>query len=328
MTNISTTYMGLPISSPIVVGACSLSKRVDNIQHLEDSGAGALVVKSLFEEQIQIENRLFEEQLAQYDNAFSEAISMFPRVEPGGAKEHLYWLEKTRKATKMPIFASLNCVNRNTWVEYAKKLAETGVDGLELNFYSPAMQDNIMSSEIEASEAEIFSAVHASVKIPISVKLHPYYTSLPHVIASLDRAGAKSVVLFNRLFQPDIDIEKERRHGTIALSNPHDALIALRWTALLHDRINADIIASGGIGGGHDAVKMLLAGAKAVQVVSTLYRHSASHISKMNEEIAAWMSSHGYKNIEEFRGKVGKRHADDAWSFERGQYIKAIVGFD
>lgn len=328
MASLETTYMGVPLSSPIVVGSCSLSKRLETIKLLEDSGAGALVVKSLFEEQIQIEEDRFDESLTRYDNVFSEAVKLFPKQNPGGPKEHLYWLEQTRKAVKMPIFASLNCINKDTWVTYAQRLANTGVNGLELNFYSPSVNPEVSASDIENSEVEILKAVRAAVKIPVSVKLHPFYTNFARHAAALDESGAKALVLFNRLFQPDISIEKEARQAKVKLSDSRDSLLALRWTALLHDRLLGDVVASGGVETGDDAVKMLLAGAKSVQVVSTLYKHSAAQITVMNAEILAWMKLHEYSTIEEFRGKAGKKRGSDAWSFERGQYIKAVLGFD
>jgi dihydroorotate dehydrogenase (fumarate) len=282
----------------------------------------------LFEEQIQIEEQRFDEGLTRYDNVFAEAVQLFPKQDPGGPKEHLYWLEKARKEVKMPIFASLNCINKETWVEYAKRLANTGVDGLELNFYSPNINIEVSANDIENSEVDILTNVLSTVKIPVSVKLHPYYTNFTRHAAALDNAGAKGFVLFNRLFQPDINVEQEARHASVNLSNSHDALVALRWAALLHDRLRADVVAAGGIETGLDVVKMILAGAKSVQVVSTLYRHSAAHLARMNAEIATWMNEHKYTTIEEFRGKAGKKRGSDMWSFERGQYIKAILGFD
>ncbi len=328
MTSLRTTYLGVELKNPIVVGACSLSKKLESIKAAEDAGAGGMVIKSLFEEAIQIERGRLMEELTQYDAMYAEAISMFPSVEHGGPKEHLHWVEKARKATNMPLFASLNAVNEEVWVDYARQLAETGVDGLELNFYSPPIDPDVSSDDIERQEIETFAKVREAVKIPLAVKLHPSYTNLSRVAMGFDKAGADGLVLFNRLFQPDVDIETEEEAKTFQLSSPDQARYALRWVALLHGRVNADLIASGGISEGGDAIKMILAGATAVQVVSTLYRHNVEYIGTMLADMEAWMQRKGYENLEAFRGKISKRRLKDAWAYERGQYIKALLGFD
>ncbi len=316
------------MTSPIVVGACSISSRVDAIKHLEDSGAGAVVIKSLFEEQVQLERKEFDEEMTQYDNAFQEAITMFPRLSHAGAKEHVYWVQKTRKETKLPLIASLNCVNPQTWVEYAVQLAETGVNALELNFYSTPLFLDVSGDEIEKREVDVVAKVRAAVKIPISVKLHSFYTNVLHVTTQMQKAGANGFVLFNRLFYPDFDLNRVEKRGIVHLSNPNDSLPSLRWTALLHERLSANIAASGGVDSGLDAVRMLLAGAQAVQVVSTLYRNGPTHITRLNDDILRWMREHNFQSVDDFRGILGKRRSDDIWTFERGQYIKAVLGFD
>lgn len=328
MADLNTTYMGIPLANPIIVGASSLSRRVDTIKQLEDAGAGALVIKSLFEEQVQAESEAFQQQLTQFDDTFSEAVSMFPRTEHGGSKQHLYWVEKTRSEVKMPLFASLNCINRETWLDYARQLAETGVDGLELNFYSPPLDTSVTAADIEAREVETLVAVLAAVRIPVVVKLHPYYTSLMNVAARFQAAGAQGLVLFNRLFQPDIDVDTEQKMAQVQLTQPGDSLGPLRWTALLSQRLEVDLVASTGIDSGRDVARMLLAGATAVQVVSSLYRHGPKHITMMNKDLAAWMDDHHYATLADFRGKLARPKLSDAWSFERGQYIKALIGFD
>lgn len=328
MADIRASYMGVPLTSPIVVGSCSLSKRIDTIRLLEDSGAEGLVIKSLFEEQIQIENGEFENARSRYDEMFGEALSLFPKLEHGGPRAHVYWVEQARKAVKMPLFASINCVSLESWAEYARQLESTGVDGIELNFYSPALHPSVGGSDIEKRELDVFAEVRAAVKIPIAVKLHPHYTSLMNVVAAFEKAGADAFVLFNRLFLPDIDVDSEHKVANLQLSQPGDSLVSLRWVALLRDRIKADIVASTGISSGRDVVKMILAGAKAVQIVSVLYREEPRHIRKMLDELLSWMAEHGYENLAAFRSKLGQKAGDDAWSFERGQYIKAVVGFD
>jgi dihydroorotate dehydrogenase (fumarate) len=328
MADLRTTYMGIELANPVVVGACSLSKNVDVIQKIEAAGAGALVVKSLFEEQIQIERRVLDDELSRHDNMFAEAVSLFPAVEHGGPKEFLYWLKKSRKAVKMPLIASLNAVETGTWIAWAKQLADTGVDGLELNFYSPPLDTVITAGDIEESELEVLSSVVQAVKIPVAVKLHPQYTSLMNVASRFAEAGAKALVLFNRLFEPDIDVEAESQRIAPGLSRPGDTLLSVRWAALLTGRVETDIIGSGGVGSGRDAAKLILAGARAVQVVSTVYRHGMDGLGGIVGELGAWMDEQGHADIESFRGKLAQERLSDPWHYTRGQYIKGILGFD
>lgn len=328
MADLRTTYMGVELANPIVVGACSLSKRIDTIKKIEAAGAGGLVLKSLFEEQVQLEMAEFEQQLGQYDALYAEAVNLFPNLEYGGPKEHIYWIAQARKAVQMPLFASLNAMNDDVWIDYARQLAETGVDGLELNFYSLPLSLEVSSAEIEKKELEVFARIRDAVKIPLAVKLHPYYTSMFNVAGEFSRLGANSVVLFNRLWQPDIDIENEEESAQLVLSSSSDAQTSLRWTGLLYKQIEAEIVANTGIMDGPDVVKAILAGATSVQVVSTLYKNKLTHVRDMVDELSAWMDGKGYKDLAAFRGKLAKHNRKDPWSFERAQYIKALLGFD
>jgi dihydroorotate dehydrogenase (fumarate) len=320
--------MGIELKNPIVVGACSLSKQIDTIRQIEAAGAGALVIKSLFEEQVQLERASFEDTLAGYDELYAEAVHLFPKVAHGGPKEHLYWVAETKKKVSLPLIASLNAVHEEVWVDYAKQLADTGVDGLELNFYSLPLDPSITGGDIEKRELDTFAKVRAAVKIPLAVKLHPYYTNLYHVATAFDRLGANAIVLFNRLFQPDLSLESESERATLTLSSSADSLTTLRWTALLHGKMGASIVSSTGVMTGRDVAKMILAGATAVQVVSTLYKSRVTHLGEMLASLTAWMNEKGYATLADFRGKVSKKNVKDPWAFERGQYIKALLGFD
>jgi dihydroorotate dehydrogenase (fumarate) len=320
--------MGIELKNPVVVGACSMSKRLDTIKKIEAAGAGALVIKSLFEEQVQLERDKFARDLTTYDEQIAEAITFFPKLEHAGPKEHLFWVKEAKKSVKMPVIASLNAIHEDVWVEYAGRLADTGVDGLELNFYSIPLDSSLSSSDLEKQELEAFAKVRESVKIPIAVKLHPYYSNLLHVASSFDRLGANAVVLFNRFFQPDIHVEKEQERASVMWSDSRDSLVSLRWTALLYGRIKADISSSTGILTGEDALKMILAGAATVQVVSTLYKNGIPVIGRLLKDIEGWMEGKGYKTLQDFRGKVSKQNVKHPWAFERGQYIKLLLGFD
>jgi dihydroorotate dehydrogenase (fumarate) len=270
----------------------------------------------------------FRSKVVELEPGFAEAVSMFPKMEYGGPKQHLYWIEEARKAVKMPIFASLNCVSRVTWADYAKQLEGTGVNGLELNFYSPALDPAVAAADIERRELSTFERVRAAVKVPIAVKLHPYYTSLMNVVSRFEGVGANGFVLFNRLLQPDIDIDRMSRHASVSLSSSGESLLPLRWIALLQDRVKADLIATTGIWTGLDAAKLILVGAQAVQVVSAIYREGADHIQKMLGELSSWMDAHKFANLEAFRGKLGQKQGTDPWFYARGQYIKALAGVD
>ena len=286
------------------------------------------MLKSLFEEQVQLEMAEFEQQLGQYDALYAEAVNLFPNLEYGGPKEHVYWIAQARKAVEMPLFASLNAVNDDVWVDYAKQLAETGVNGLELNFYSLPLDPAMSSADIEKKELEVFARVREVVKIPLAVKLHPYYTSMLNVASEFSKLGADSVVLFNRLWQPDIDVQQEEETAQLVLSSSSDAQVALRWTGLLFKQIEAEIVANTGIMDGTDVIKAILAGATNVQVVSTLYKNKLTHVRDMVDELSTWMDGKGYKDLAAFRGKLAKQNSKNPWSLERAQYIKALLGFD
>jgi dihydroorotate dehydrogenase (fumarate) len=328
MADLKTTYMGVSLANPLVVGACSLSKNVDNINALEAAGAGGMVIKSLFEEQIQIEEDEFERRMSAYDGSNAEALSFFPQLRHGGPKEHLFWVAETRKAVKFPLFASLNCINSSSWVEYAKQLADTGVNGLELNFYSPALSPEVKSGDIEKQEADLVAAVRAVVKLPIAVKLHPYYTSMMNVVASFEKAGANAFVLFNRLFEPDIDVDTLAKRASFQPSDSRDSLVALRWIGLLSKRTKSDLVGSTGVSNGRDIARLILAGANSVQAVSALLKSPGPAVQRMLGELETWMKEHKFEDLAAFRGKLAGAKNSDPWSYERGQYIKAIVGID
>jgi dihydroorotate dehydrogenase (fumarate) len=325
MADLKTKYLGVELENPVVVGASPLSNSIDTIKEIEAAGAGALVIRSLFEEQIQRETVEFEEQRAKYDGQFNEAVDLFPRLEHGGPREHLYWVAKTREEVSMPLFASLNAVTESVWVDHARQLAETGVDGLELNFYSPPLDPDLSSAEMERRESDIFAKVRDAVKIPIAVKLHPFYTNMQRTALAFDRLGADGLVLFNRLFQPDIDIGTQTEDSPTVLSSRGDYLVPLRWIALLNGKVKASLIGNTGILDGHDAVRMILAGAHAVQVVSAIYKNKLGHIRTMLDQLSEWMDEKQYSSLDEFRGKVSRRDTIDAWSFHRGQYIQALL---
>jgi dihydroorotate dehydrogenase (fumarate) len=227
---------------------------------------------------------------------------------------------------KIPLIASINCLTDLQWAEYAKALEGSGIDGLELNLYSPSRDLNTTAAQIEDREVKILAEVRQAVKIPIGVKLHPFYTNLPNVVKRFEAAGANGFVMFNRLFQPDIDVDQEIKRARYQETGSNDTLLPLRWVALLSGQIKAGIAASTGISSGRDMAKVMLAGARAAQVVGVLLREKPAHIARMLEELTAWMNLHGYKNVEEFRGKLARVNPNDSWNFTASQYVEGLLG--
>ncbi len=325
MAELSTTYMGVSLSSPVLVGACSLSGRISNIQRVEEAGAGGLVIKSLFEEQIMAEALRLEEQQMVGAERYSESLNYFPPLEHAGPREHLMWVEKTRKAVRMPLFGSLNAVSPGGWAGFARQLQDTGVNGLELNIYAVQTDPERTGQDVERELYETVRKVLDEVTIPVAVKLSPFYSSLVNVAAELDKMGVAGLVLFNRFLQPDIDEETLSLRNAMNLSRSEDARLPLRYIALLHGRVHADLAAVTGIHDGAGVARQILAGATVAQVVSTLYINGVEQLETINSDLAAWMDRHGFKTIANFRGKCSQEDVPDRFAFERAQYVELLM---
>lgn len=328
MADLKATYMGIPLANPLIAGASSLTSQMDSIKRLEDAGAGALVISSLFEEQIQLQRFKMDQDMSYFDNLDAEIQSVFPPIEHAGPEEHLMWVRKTKETIGIPVIASLNCVNTDTWVEWALKLEETGVDGLELNFFAVPTEFDRSSAQIEEHELETLKAVMAKVKIPISAKLSPFYTSPLHVVKNMDNAGTAGFVIFNRLFHPSFDIDKETTAFPFNLSSPSDHRLPIRYVGLLAGNVKGSLCASNGIHTGSDAIEMLLAGADVFQVVSTLYVNGVDQIAGILGDIESWMDRKGYGSLDDFRGKLSVAKSDDKWTYKRAQYVKMLLQAD
>jgi len=326
MSDLRTSYMGIDLKNPIIVGSSPLSTRLETMKAMEAAGASAIVLKSLFEEQVRIDAAAFEHDLSEHDDASAEATSMFPHLEHAGTRTHVFWISEARKALKIPLIASVNCVTKIQWAEYAKALEGAGVDGIELNLHSPVNDLSVTGADIENRELDIMNEVREAVRIPIGVKLHPFYTNLLNVVSRFEEAGADGFVMFNRLFQPDIDVDAEVKKARYQETDSRDSLLSLRWIALLTNRLRAGIAASSGISSGRDVAKMLLAGARATQVVGVLIREKPAYIAKMVADLGEWMDKHSYKNIEDFRGKLARINPNDAWGFSTSQYVEGLLG--
>ncbi len=325
MVNLTTKYMGLNLKNPVIVGASNLVKELDNIKKMEEAGAAAVVYKSLFEEQIELERLQLSEELNQYDERHAEMISLFPDIEHAGPTEHLMHLRRAVEAVTIPVIASLNCTFEETWIDYAKAIEQTGVNAIELNFYSVPGDFKKEEKAIVNEQLDIVNHVKKNLKIPVSVKLSPFYTNVLNVIQVMYFEGVDGFVLFNRLFQPDINIEKEEHRFQYHLSNEDDNRLALRYIGLLYGEINGSICANTGIFTGKDVVKMLLAGADCVQVVSTLYKNGITQVTKMLTEIETWMEQKNYGTIDSFQGKLSKKQMKDPLAYKRAQYIDILM---
>lgn len=325
MADLRTTYMGVPLKNPIILGASGMVEDFETIKQVERAGIGAIVYKSLFEEQIQLEEVQLDEMLGEYNDRNAEMVNLFPDVKHAGAKEHLHRVKKLKENVDVPVFASLNAIYDSTWVEYAKELEQTGIDGLELNFYDVPTDLAVSGSSIEQKQLQILKEVKNAVSIPVSVKLSPFYVNPLNFIKQLDNEKLDGLVLFNRFFQPEINIETEEFFYPFDLTHDKEYQLALRFTGLLYGNINANIIASRGISDGSDVIKMLLAGATAVQSVSTIYRNKAKHITLMLETLENWMDKKGYKTIDDFRGKLAMKNLKDPYAYRRAHYISILM---
>lgn len=317
--------MGIELKNPIILGASKLVDDIDVIEEIDKAGIAAVVYHSLFEEQINLEQIQLDDMLTEYDHRHAEMIDIFPEIRHGGAKEHIYKLTKLVDLLSIPVFASLNAIYDSSWEDYAKELEKTGIAGLELNFYDVPMDPTISSSKIEAHQIRILSKLKKLIKIPISIKISPFYANPLHVISEMDKSGVDGVVLFNRFFQPEINIENEEFYYPFDLTYERDYHLSLRFTGLLYENIAADICASRGITDGSDIIKLLLAGARAVQVVSTIYRNKAGHIPMMIRTLKEWMDSHGYKKLDDFRGKLSMKRLNDPYAYKRAQYVDILT---
>jgi dihydroorotate dehydrogenase (fumarate) len=328
MIDLKTNYMGIALKNPIIVGASNLVGDLENLKELEKAGAAAIVYKSLFEEQIQIEELEFEEEMAEYNERHSEMLSLFPNLKHAGPKEHLMKLKKAREVLSIPLIASLNCVYEDSWIDYVEKVQETGVDGLELNFYAVPKDLATEGQSIEDEQIALLKKLKDKIRIPYSVKLSPFYSNPLHVIAKMDKEGVGAFVLFNKLFQPDINIQKQELSFPYNLSHPDENRLTIRYAALLFDEIKADICSNTGIYEGEDVIKMILAGAGSVQVVSTLYKNKLGHIAKMLADIEAYMQEKNYHKLDDFKGKMSRKLLKDPYAYKRAQYVDILMKSD
>lgn len=329
MIDISTTYMGLNMRSPLVLSACPLSESIDNIKRAEDAGAGAVVLYSLFEEQIRREREALNYHLLHGTDSFPEALTYFPEPEyfHTGTEEYLEHIVKAKEAVDIPIIASLNATSLGSWTKFATAIEQAGPDALELNIYRIPTDMELSGTEVEQVYIEIVRSIWSILSIPVAVKLSPFFSNMANMAHRLDKEGAHALVLFNRFYQPDIDLTALQVRPNVLLSTPQDMRLPLRWIAILHGRIRANLAATGGIHTAEDVIKMTMAGADVTMMASALLQHGINHLRLVQRDLLQWMEQNEYNSLTEMRGSMSQRHVSDASAFERAQYMRAVTHY-
>jgi dihydroorotate dehydrogenase (fumarate) len=324
--NLATTYLGLRLRTPLVPSASPLSETVDGIRQMEDAGAAAVVLHSLFQEQIVADRYELHHRLTQGTESYAESLTYFP--EPHelkvGPEIYLQLVANAKAAVDIPVIASLNGATLGGWTDYAGQIEQAGADALELNLYSIPTDPNLTATDIEDDYLSIVRAVRSAVRIPVAVKLSPYFTNVANMAKRLVETGADGLVLFNRFYQPDIDLETLSVTPNLLLSTPMALRLPLRWLAILYGRVNASLAATSGIHTGQDALKVLMAGADVAMLCSALLRHGIGHLRTIESAMRAWMEEHECESVEQIKGSVSQRHCPNPSEFERVQYIHAL----
>ena len=329
MTDLSMQYLGMNLNGPIVVASTPLSESIDNVRRMEDAGASAIVLTSLFEEQLALESRALDEDLSRGTNSFAESLDYLPelsdyRMTQDGYLEHL---KRASEAVDIPIMASLNGATSGGWVSLAREMEQAGADAIELNTFALATDRNQTAAAIEMQLLELVSSVCDAVKVPVAVKLSQSFTSLPHLCARLEEAGARGVVLFNRFYQPDFDIETLEVRPTLHFSTPSELLPRLHWAAILYGHLKGDIAITGGVHSAEDVLKAIMAGANVAMMVSALHIHGIGHIARVLADLRYWLNKREYASLKETRGCLSRRSVPDTSPYDRGNYIKTLSSY-
>ncbi len=327
--DLTTRYLGLRLKSPLVASAGPLTGELDNIRRLEELGAGAVVLPSIFEEQIEREAELLERLVTTGTDSFPEALSYFPAAVsyPNGPGPYLELVHRAAKAVDMPVIASLNGVTDHGWVDYARQIEEAGASALELNVYFIPANLDMSGREVERRYKDILGAVKRAVAIPVAVKLGPYFSAIGHMALELDQAGADGLVLFNRFYQPDIDLARLELRSDLELSTSSEIRLPLLWIGVLAGRLKASLAASTGVESVDEVVKYLLAGADVVMTTSALLRHGVAHMKVLRDGLESWLAARNLETLDPIRGRMSQRTVAHPASFERANYIKILQGF-
>lgn len=326
MTNLSTTYLGLKLKNPLVASASPLSKRIDRAKKLEEAGISAIVMYSLFEEQIIHESLELDHFLTRGSDSFAEAQSYLPDGGMYGVspEKYLNMVAGLKKALSIPVIGSLNGVSKGGWTSYAKRIEEAGADALELNLYYLATDPDLKSEELEAAQVDLVADVRSAIKIPLAVKLSPYITSLPNFAKRLVDAGANGLVLFNRFYQPDFDLDELDIIHNLDLSTSADMRLPLRWISILYGKVHADFALTSGVHTATDVIKAMMAGAKVTMTASTLLNHGEQAVGEILGGVEAWMKEREYESIEQMQGSMAQKNVREPAAFERANYMKVL----
>ena len=325
--DLSTRYLGLELKNPLVVGASPIGDRLDRVRQSEDAGASAIILHSLFEEQIMMDDLAEEHYVHGNEESFGEATSYFPSSASFSLNTETYLthIQEIKQAVSLPVIGSLNGRTSTGWTDYASEIEAAGADALELNLYFQPTIDETDPAAIEAEALQIVSSVRKSVKIPVAVKLSPYFTSLPHFVRQLEKSGANAVVLFNRFYQPDIDIEELATAPHLELSTSSELLLRLRWLAILHGRFDLDLACTGGVHTAQDMVKAIMSGADSVQAVSAVLKNGVGWIASMLEQLEAWMDEHEYASVADMKGCMSYDNTPNPEAIERANYVRTLT---
>ncbi|MBI5475465.1 MAG: dihydroorotate dehydrogenase-like protein [Ignavibacteriales bacterium] len=327
--DLKTTYLGLKLKNPIVPSASPLSYSLDSMKQLEDAGASAIVMYSLFEEQIAHERSELLHYLSHGTESYAEALSYFPDVQQynTGPEEYLEHIHKAKKSLEIPVIGSLNGVSVGGWIEYAKKIQDAGADALELNMYYIPTSLDVSATELENKYLEVAKTVKNSVTIPVAIKMSAFFTSVANIAKKFDNLGINGLVLFNRFYQPDIDLEALEIQPNVILSTPQALRLPMRWIAILHGRIRASLAASSGIHKSEDVIKMLLAGSDVTMMCSALLKYGPDHIKKTLADVEQWMKDNEYISVQQMKGSMSQKSVADPAAFERANYMKSLYSY-
>jgi dihydroorotate dehydrogenase (fumarate) len=327
--DLTTKYMGLKLKNPLVPSASPLGRDVSTVKRMEDAGASAVILESLFEEQIIHEKFEMDHFLSQGTESFAEATSYFPEADmySFGPEEYLAHIQKCKEAVKIPIIGSLNGVSTGGWTEYARKMQQAGADALELNSYYLATDMNKTPRQIEDNYVDVLKAVKSAVTIPVAYKLSPYFTSLSYTAKRFDEAGADALVLFNRFYQPDIDLENLEVVPNLVLSTSESRRLPLRWIAILYGKIKGSLAATTGIHTAEDALKMIMVGADVTQLCATLLQNGIEHLATMLNGMSQWMEEHEYESLQQMKGSMSHKSVAEPAAYERANYMKVLKSY-
>jgi dihydroorotate dehydrogenase (fumarate) len=327
--DLSTTYLGLNLKSPLIASASPLSEDINNIRKMEDAGIAGVVLYSLFEEQLRLEQEEYNFVTSQGTDAFAESLSYFPDIHDYklGPELYLEHISKTKAAVDIPVIASLNGSTLGGWTSYAKEMEKAGADGLELNIYYIPTDMELSGAEVEKQYIEIVKSVKSAVNIPVALKLSPFFSNFSNMAKQFDEAGVDALVLFNRFYQPDIDLDIYEVTPNLLLSQSSAMRLPMRWIAILKDRIKADLAATSGIHTGTDVIKMLLVGANATMLCSSLLKHGINHVRNIEDHMKEWMHEREYESVGQLQGSMSQKKTADPTNFERAQYMKAITKY-